>query len=144
MNNHATITSVSVCIKIKRIICYELWVNYQFDFLVIKGYLNYKYLWCLLYNKVAFSGLGAHIYTILTRGDHFRFGLVFIKKITKSNFFFKNRNRTETGSNRPVSVRFFRTKTGSNWFGSVFLVWLDFGRFDLVFFGLGLVRFFWF
>lgn len=33
--------------------CYELWVNYQFDFLIIKGYLNYKYLWCLLYNKLA-------------------------------------------------------------------------------------------
>jgi len=72
-----------------------------------------------------------------------RFGF-YKKKITKSIFFLKNRNRTETGSNRPVSVRFFRTKTGSNRFGSVFSVWLDFGRFGLVFFGLGLVRFFWF
>jgi hypothetical protein len=35
----------------------------------------------------------------------------------------------KTGSNRPVSVRsvrFFRAKTGSNWFGSVFSVWLGF------------------
>jgi len=39
--------------------------------------------------------------------------------------------KTETGSNRPGSVRFFRTKTGSNWFGSVFS-------------GLGSVRFFQF
>jgi len=39
-----------------------------------------------------------------TRGDYFRFHLVFIKKkVTKPNFFFK---KTETGSNRPVSVRF--------------------------------------
>jgi hypothetical protein len=39
------------------------------------------------------------------RDDHFRFGLVSIKKkITKSvfSFFKKNQNRTETGSNQPV------------------------------------------
>ena len=54
------------------------------------------------------------------------------KKITESKFKKKNRNRTETGSNRPVSVwfGFFREKTGSNRFGSVlarfFLVWLGF------------------
>jgi hypothetical protein len=60
-----------------------------------------------------------------------RFG--FYKKIViKLNFF----KKTETGSNRLVSIRFFRTKTGSNWFGSVFLVWLCF------LFGLGSVRFF--
>jgi hypothetical protein len=41
-----------------------------------------------------------------------------LKKIIKSIFFLK----TETGSNRPVSVQFFRTKTGSNRFGSVFPV----------------------
>jgi len=41
-------------------------------------------------------------------GDHFRFGSVFIKKSNQTEFFFfeKKRNRTETGSNRPVSVRF--------------------------------------
>jgi hypothetical protein len=50
------------------------------------------------------------------------------------NFFFLK--KTETGSNRPVLVRFFREKTGSNRFGSVFWVWLGlarFFRFDLVF-----------
>jgi hypothetical protein len=50
------------------------------------------------------------------------------KKITKPNFLNK---KTETGSNRPVSVWFFWTKTGSNQFDSVFsgltrffLVWV--------------------
>jgi len=70
-------------------------------------------------------------------GDHFRFGSVFIKKKQPNRIFFfekKNRNRTETGSNRPVSVRFFRAKTvrffwfwlGFLCFGSVFSVWLGF------------------
>jgi hypothetical protein len=45
-------------------------------------------------------------------------------------FFLK---KTETGSNRPVSVRFFRTKTSSNRFGSVFPVWLGFLQFGSVF-----------
>jgi hypothetical protein len=76
-----------------------------------------------------------------------RFGF-YQKKITKPNFFLK---KTETGSNRPVSVWFFRTKTGSTGlaqfflFGSVFSglarffsVWLDFG---LVFFRFGSVFF---
>jgi len=64
-----------------------------------------------------------------------------LKKIIKLNFFKKNRNQTEIGSNRPVSVRFFRTKTGSNRFGSVsarffagltwfFSVWVRFGFFS--------------
>ena len=58
------------------------------------------------------------------RGDDFRFGLVFIKKSNQTEFFLK---KTETGSNRPVSVRFgsvrfFRAKTGSNRFGLVFSV----------------------
>jgi hypothetical protein len=75
------------------------------------------------------------------------------KKVTKPKFFFfekKNRNRTETGSNRPVSVRFgsvflglkpvqtglarfFRFWLGFLDFGSVFSVWLGFS---------GLARFF--
>jgi hypothetical protein len=71
--------------------------------------------------------------------DFFRFGFgsVFIKKqVTKPNFFKK---KTETGSNRPVSVRFgfFRQKP----------VWLGFfnlALFFLVFSGLGSVWFFWF
>ena len=68
------------------------------------------------------------------------------KKITKPKFFFEK--KTETGSNRPVSVRFgflgqkpvqtglarfsrfwlgfFRFWLGFFWFGSVFPVWLGF------------------
>jgi len=85
---------------------------------------------------------------IMTRGDHFRFGSVFINKSNQTEIFFfwkKNRNRTETGSNRPVSVRFFYGKNrfkpvwlGFLGFGSVFLVWLGFFRF---FVGFGSVRF---
>jgi hypothetical protein len=58
----------------------------------------------------------------------FRLGVIIFGSVRflskKSNqteiFFYK---KTETGSNRPVSVRFglFRTKTGSNRLGSVFL-----------------------
>jgi hypothetical protein len=54
------------------------------------------------------------------------------KKVTKPKFFFlkkkpkPNRNRVKP----TVSVRFFRAKTGSNWFDSVFpvlaLFWLGF------------------
>jgi len=44
----------------------------------------------------------------------------FYLKNNKIEFFFK---KTETGSNRPVSVWFFRTKTGLARF---FPVWLDF------------------
>jgi len=52
------------------------------------------------------------------------------KKSNQTDNFFK---KTETGSSRPVLVWFFRTKTGSNWFGSVFsgLAW--FFRFGSVF-----------
>ena len=83
------------------------------------------------------------------------------KKVTKPKFFFLKK-KTETGSNRPVSVRFgfFRVKTGlarffQFWlgffrfwlgffrFGSVFSVWLGFGSVFPVW--LGLARFFfWF
>ena len=77
-----------------------------------------------------------------------------LKKSNQTEIFFlkKNRTRTETGSNRPVSVRFgvFRAKTGSNRFGSVFPVlarfsrfWLGFFRFWLGFFRFGLVFSVW-
>jgi hypothetical protein len=67
----------------------------------------------------------------------FIFGSVWFlsKKVTKPNL---KKKKTETGSNRPVSVRFFRAKPVQTslarffWFGSVF-----FG-----FFGSGSVRFF--
>ena len=72
--------------------------------------------------------------TTITRGDHFRFDSVFIKKnkATKPKKKIEEKKKTETSSNLPVSVRFgfFRTKTGSNRFGSVFLVWLGFFRFQ--------------
>jgi len=45
------------------------------------------------------------------------------KKKTKSKF---KKKKTKNGLNRPVSIRFFRTKTGSSQFSSVFSVWLDF------------------
>ena len=79
----------------------------------------------------------ARISIVISRGVHFRFGSVFIKKSNQTELFFfkKTRNQIETGSNRPVSVWFFKTKTGSNWFGSVL------ARFGSVFFGSGSVRF---
>jgi hypothetical protein len=78
-------------------------------------------------------------------GDYFQFSLVFIKKnITKLNFFLKkskpNRNRfkpTGFGS-------FFKTKTGSNLFGSVFSgltrFFLGFFRFRFGFFDFGFIK----
>jgi hypothetical protein len=72
-------------------------------------------------------------------GDYFQFGSVFIKKSNQTEFFL---NKTKTGSNRPVLVRFFRTKTNSNRSGSVFSVWLGFfSGLALFFSGLGSVRF---
>jgi hypothetical protein len=55
--------------------------------------------------------------------------------------FFKKKTETETGSNRPVSVRFgfLEQKSVQTGFGSVFSVWLGFGS---VFFDLGSIRFF--
>jgi hypothetical protein len=73
------------------------------------------------------------------RGVHFWFGSVFIKKSNQTDFF-KKKIETEpkpvqTDRFRFGSVQFFRTKTGSNWFGSVFSVWLGFFGFFLVFLG---------
>ena len=73
--------------------------------------------------------------SIVGRGDHFRFGSVFFKKNNHTEiFFFK---KTETGSNRPLSVRFGfleqkPVQTGLARFFS------DFARFFSSFFG------FWF
>ena len=69
-------------------------------------------------------------------GYYFRFSSIFIKKKSnKTGFFKKKQNRTGTGSNRPVSVHYFGTKTGSNRFGWFF-------RFGSVFFFFSLARFF--
>ena len=82
------------------------------------------------------------------------------KKVTKLKFFFekKNRNRVKPTGFGSVRFGFLRAKTGSNRFGSVFLVlarfsrfWLGFSGFGSVFsvlarffVGFGSVRFFWF
>jgi hypothetical protein len=81
---------------------------------------------------------------ILSRGDYFRFGSVFIKKSNQTEIFFLKK-KTETGSNRPVSVRFgfFRAKTGSNRLGSVFSVLARFFPVLARFFRFGSF-FFWF
>jgi len=70
------------------------------------------------------------------RGDHFRFGLVFIKKSNQTEIFLKkNRNRTETGSNRPVSVFLGQkpVQTGLARFSRFFPVLARFFRFGSVF-----------
>jgi hypothetical protein len=68
----------------------------------------------------------ADFLVVTSRGDHFRFGSVFIKKVTKLNFFLKkpkpNRNRFKPTGFGLV----FWTKTGSKRFGSVFSVWFGF------------------
>jgi hypothetical protein len=69
-----------------------------------------------------------------------RFGSVFIKKSNQTEIFFLKKPKPNRNRFKPTgfgSVRFFREKTGSNWLGSVFSVWLGFGS---VFFGLA--RFF--
>ena len=73
---------------------------------------------------------------MFTRGDHFQFGSVFIKKkVTKPNLFFKkNLNRTETGSNRPISVRFGFLGQKPVWL-DFFPVWVRFS-----FFGFRLIK----
>jgi len=73
-----------------------------------------------------------------SRGVYFQFGSVFIKKITKPNFFKKNRNRTETGSNRPVLVRFGFLEQNRFWLGFFGSAWFWHGLawfFFPVFFG---------
>jgi hypothetical protein len=88
----------------------------------------------------------------LIRSDHFRFSSIFIKKDNQTEiFFFKkkpkpNRNRVKPTGFGSVRFGFFRAKTGSNRFGSVFSVWLGFSglaRFFSGFLSVS-VRFFWF
>ena len=65
----------------------------------------------------------------------FQLGSVFIKKITKPVFLKKkNRNWFRPSSFSSVHFGYFRTKTGSNWFDSVFSVWLGFSLVWLGFF----------
>ena len=113
---------------------------------------------CAYVISSTFHGLGSSLETRLTlgihensrmyamsRGDHFRFGSVFIKKSNqtkKKNF----EKKTETGSNRPVLVRFgfLWQKPVQTGFGSVFSVFSGFasGFSGLARFWLGLAWFF--
>ena len=78
----------------------------------------------------SFHGL---LLTLHFMGDYFRFGSDFIQ----TEIFLKKPKPVQANWFRFGSVRFFRTKTGSNRFGSVFsgLVW--FFWFGSVFFRLG-------
>ena len=76
------------------------------------------------------------------RGDHFRFGSVFIKKSNQTEIIFFFEKKTETGSNRPVSVRFgfLGQKPVQTGLARFSRFWLGFFRFWLGFFNLA--RFF--
>jgi hypothetical protein len=81
------------------------------------------------------------------KGDYFRFGLVFIKKSNQTEIFFLKKPKPNRNRVKPTGFGFFRAKTGSNRFGSVFSVFSGFGLvfpvlawFGSVFFGS--VRFF--
>ena len=76
---------------------------------------------------------------VRTRGDYFRFGSVFIKKSNQTEIFFLKK-KPKPGQTDRFRFGFFRAKTGSNRFGSVFPVLARFSRFWLGFFGLA--RFF--
>jgi hypothetical protein len=77
----------------------------------------------------------------LYEGGYFQFSLVFIKKIIKPKLFkIKNQNRTKTGSNRPVSVWFFRTKPVQSGLARFFPVWLGLFLFGFDFFGFRLIK----
>jgi len=88
------------------------------------------------------------ILPFISRGDHFRFGSVFIKKNnqTKIIIFLKKKTETEPKPGQTDRFRFgfFRAKTGSNRFGSVFPVWLGFFpvfcRFRFGFFGFLVIK----
>ena len=111
---------------------------------------------CAYVISSTFHGLGSSLETRLTlgihensrmyamsRGDHFRFGSVFIKKSnqTKKKKFEK---KPETGSNRPVLVRFGflwqkPVQTGLARFFRFWLGFLGFFQFCLGFFRFGSV-----
>jgi len=64
------------------------------------------------------------------------FGSVFIKKNNQTEFFFEKKPKPNRNRVKPTgfgSVQFFREKTGSNRFGSVFRFWLGFLGFGSVF-----------
>jgi hypothetical protein len=72
---------------------------------------------------------------MLSRGDYFLFGLVFLKKkFSLVIFFKKNQNRVKPTGFGSVLFGFFRTKTGLAWFFPVWFgflpVWVWFGFFS--------------
>jgi len=125
-------------------------LEYNGSFLFKKK--NYFHLFWAIYIFFAFRFLSFHLplYSnkwIKIRSDHFQFGSVFI---------YKNNNQIEIfflKKPKPVQIdrfwfrfRFFRTKTGSNRFGSILAQFFRLARFWLGFFGftrfwLGFFRF---
>ena len=79
------------------------------------------------------------------RGDHFRFGLVFIKKSNQTEIFFKKKPKPNRNRVKPTGFGFLGQKpvqTDLAQFSLFFLVlawffrfWLGLARFFLVFFG---------
>jgi hypothetical protein len=66
---------------------------------------------------------------IYIRDDHFQFGSVFIKQNNQTKNLKKKPKPVQTDRFRFGSAWFFRTKTGSNWFGSIFLVFSGLSQF---------------
>ena len=83
-----------------------------------------------------------NIFNIIIRSDYFQFGSVFIKKNNQIEIFKK---KTETGSNRPISVKFgfLGQKPIQTGLARFFPVWLDFfpGFFQFGFSSIWFFRF---
>ena len=99
--------------------------------------LDYTWIFlCFVFNRATKIII---FFSRYIRGDHFRFGLVFIKKNNQTGFK-KKKLKPNWNRFKPTSFGQFgyvRKKTGSNQF--FFPVWLSFVfRFCSVFFGLGL------
>jgi hypothetical protein len=76
--------------------------------------------------------------SLYARGDHFRFGSVFIKKNNQTEIFFFEKKKPKPGQTDRFRFGFFRAKTGLARF---FQFWLDFLGFGSVFSGFGSVFF---
>jgi hypothetical protein len=69
--------------------------------------------------------------SLYARGDHFRFGSVFIKKNNQTEICFFEKKKPKPGQTDRFRFGFFRAKTGLARF---FQFWLDFLGFGSVFF----------
>jgi hypothetical protein len=109
MNFSLGITSLCICVFLNDIISILKWpnLNYLYQMGVVGGGYNVA---CHPIICFPIKGHATRFCKSIrnVRGDYFLFHLVFIKKITKSVFFFleKNWNRTGTGSNQSISVQF--------------------------------------